>query len=169
MKITTVFGLIGLMLVGIVAAAAGTSAFGMGFWQSTDDKQAIQTAIANNDYATWKDLMEQQLTQDNFNQLVQRHQQMSDRQQTQMDIRNAIETSDYEAYVAAVEKIATTEPISEVDFNKLVEIYNAQKSGDYATAKQLRQELGVNITGMPMDFGEFGRGFGRFGFNMGRK
>jgi len=38
----------------------------------------IQTAIKNNDYATWKSLMESQLTQENFNKLVNMSKSMNE-------------------------------------------------------------------------------------------
>jgi len=43
--------------------------------------QQINTAIKNNDFTTWKSLMESQLTQNNFNKLVARYQNMSQEKQ----------------------------------------------------------------------------------------
>ncbi len=65
---------VAVMLIGVAAAHPF---FGMQGTLSDAEKatlkqthDAIQTAIENGDYATWKSLMEQQLTEDNFNKIV---------------------------------------------------------------------------------------------------
>ena len=42
--------------------------------QMKDFNTQVQTAIKNNDFATWKSLMESQLTQSNFNNIVANYQ-----------------------------------------------------------------------------------------------
>lgn len=73
-------------LLGISLAAAFPFGFGKGNPNLTEEEQAeaqafhdsLQQAIEDGDFATWKSLMESQLTEENFNLLVERHQQMSE-------------------------------------------------------------------------------------------
>lgn len=93
-----------LVLVGSV------SAFGLGFGVnnpnlSDDEREAmnelqdqIQTAIENNDYATWKSLMESQLTEDNFNSLVEMHDNMEKVKTIREQMRQAREDGDEETF-----------------------------------------------------------------------
>jgi uncharacterized membrane protein (DUF106 family) len=61
---------------------------------------AIQQAIEDGDFETWKSLMESQLTEENFNALVERHNQMSEEREANEEIREQIrearESGDYE-------------------------------------------------------------------------
>lgn len=78
-----------LIAIGIVAACGGFGGIG-GFGgfipgnstnstQMKDFYNQVQNAIKNNDFNTWKSLMESQLTQDNFNKLVSNYQKMEQR------------------------------------------------------------------------------------------
>ena len=69
----------------------------------TEERQQITQAIENNDYNTWNALMEQriekmksELTQDNFNQVVDRYNQMKERSQLKQQIKQAIQNKDYD-------------------------------------------------------------------------
>lgn len=42
----------------------------------------VENAIKNNDYATWKSLLESQLTQENFNKVVEQYKKMQSQNQT---------------------------------------------------------------------------------------
>ena len=64
-----------------ILAVGAVSAFGFGWFnpngsngENSTDMQAfhqeVQTAIQNDDYATWKSLMESQLTEENFQNIV---------------------------------------------------------------------------------------------------
>jgi hypothetical protein len=46
------------------------------------DHEAMRTAIENNDFASWKSLMESRITEDNFNQMVERHSEMKTERET---------------------------------------------------------------------------------------
>jgi hypothetical protein len=94
-KTMTQIGIFAVVVVAIFgigfASAYNAGHFGTGFFKFGDSKNLtkteiqqmkdfnsqVQTAIQNNDYATWKSLMESQLTQDNFNNLVTNYQKMS--------------------------------------------------------------------------------------------
>jgi hypothetical protein len=79
-----IFAVVIIAVFGVGLAAAYNGQFGIGFekilnprnltqekiQQMKDFNSQVQTAIKNNDFATWKSLMESQLTQDNFNTLV---------------------------------------------------------------------------------------------------
>jgi hypothetical protein len=43
-----------------------------------EEQEALQTAIENEDYDSWKSLMEAKLTEETFNQLVERENQMNE-------------------------------------------------------------------------------------------
>ena len=84
-----VFSIIALLGVSLVAAFP--FGFGKGMNQNlTEEEQAeaqafndaLQQAIEDDDYDTWKELMESQLTEENFNSLVERHQQMQQERET---------------------------------------------------------------------------------------
>ncbi|MBN1502315.1 hypothetical protein JW930_02120 [Candidatus Woesearchaeota archaeon] len=124
MKKELVLGLLGLLLVGIVAA--GASAFGFGFGQNDD----IRGAIENNDYEAWKNAMEAELTEENFEHMVQRHQKKMEMWENREEMRQAIENNDYDAYVEAVQSMTAADTLSEVDFNTLVEMHQARQNGD---------------------------------------
>lgn len=76
------FSIIAMLGIGLIAAFPGIG-FGKGAMaqELSEEEQAemqefhdsIQEAIENNDYETWKSLMESQLTEENFNALVERH------------------------------------------------------------------------------------------------
>ena len=84
-----ILGIIALAIVAVLGISV-ISAYGFGMWNSdiTDEekaeilqqKEAIRIAIENGDYETWKSLMEGQLTEENFNELVEKHEKMSEYQ-----------------------------------------------------------------------------------------
>jgi DNA-binding FadR family transcriptional regulator len=61
---------------------------------------AIQQAIEDGDFETWKSLMESQLTEENFNALIERYNQMSEdkeaNEEIREQIREAMQSGDYE-------------------------------------------------------------------------
>jgi uncharacterized protein (DUF885 family) len=90
-----------VLAIGSVAAFG----FGNGFMKglSEDDKEEmqafheqLQTAIENKDFEAWKSLMESQLTEENFNAMVEMHEQMSEMRDLREQIREAMENNDAE-------------------------------------------------------------------------
>jgi len=59
-------------------------------------QDSIQTTIEKNNFEEWKSLMESQLTQEYFDQLVERHSEMSEQIKLQEQVQNAWENEDYE-------------------------------------------------------------------------
>jgi len=80
----------------------------------TEERQQMTEAIENGDYATWKALMEEQLdrmkaelTEENFNLLVERRSQMKERSQLREQIRDALENGDYETAAQLREQLGS--------------------------------------------------------------
>jgi len=110
---------IATLLVFSVIGVGFVSAFPMGFKgffnknltaeelkMLTEERQQMTQAIENGDYAVWKTLMEKQLdrmkselTEENFNQIVENHNQMKERDQIRQQIKDAIQNGDYETAV----------------------------------------------------------------------
>ena len=84
-----------------ILAVGAVSAFGFGWFnpngsngENSTDMQAfhqeVQTAIQNDDYATWKSLMESQLTEENFQNIVDMHKKMSEIQDLRQQLKDAV-------------------------------------------------------------------------------
>ena len=128
MKLAT-FGLLGLLLVGLVTAGFG--------WNNE-----ARTAIDNNDFQGWKQAMNSELTEDRFNHMKERHGEMQEHR-TEME---AAILQGYDAWKALVEEHPRgriTEVITEDNFDKFVEMHNAKQNGDFETAQQIAEELGL--------------------------
>ena len=151
MKKVATFGILALLLIGLVGSAF---AFG-GF-----DNKAAREALQAGDYATWKEAMAAELTEDRFNQMVGRHNQMSEKRAV---MEQAMEQG-YESWKQAVADSPKgnhiTEVITEDNFDTFVEMHEARQSGDIETAQALAEELGLQ------GFGKCGSGKGRFGHRM---
>jgi len=99
-----IFALAIIAVLGVGVAVASPLGKGFGFNNSNlsaaektamqTQMQAIQTAIDNKDFATWKSLMESQLTQDNFNKLVDANQKMSQEKTLQNELKQAVSDGD---------------------------------------------------------------------------
>jgi hypothetical protein len=131
-----ILGIIALSMIAIFGISM-VSAFGFGkgfdFLKPTltdeertqlqEQEQAIQTAVANNDYATWKSLvneqivkMQEQITEENFNKAVEQNEQMKVGQVEQKALQTALENKDYDTWKTLMEA-----KITEDNFNKVVE------------------------------------------------
>lgn len=155
------------MLLGIVAVSGTAFAFNGGF--GSENREAIMNAIENGDYESWKTAITETLTEENFNRIREMHQnreaEMTAMQENRDAINQALEDSDYEAWKAAIEESGRTEIlefINEENFEKLVQIHEAEMNGDFETARELSQELGI-----PCGMGMFGGFGGRMGRRMG--
>jgi hypothetical protein len=155
MNRTAMVGIFALLLVGIVAIAGNASANRFGFMQGNISPQgteaAAQTAIENNDFTAWKAAIESTLSQENFDRLVTMHKQTSDRQAKEQAVRDAINSGDYNAYVAAINAlnnlVSASAPLNESDFTKLVAEHQARLNGN---------STNMGRQGIP----HMGRGFG---------
>jgi len=129
MKKTSV-GLLALTLFGLIVSAGLVSAFGARF-VGEEHGLAIKQAIEENDFEAWKAAMMETLTQENFDKLAERHAAMFEKREQLSAVKQAIEDGNYEAYKEAVENLMNShEPMSEEDFNSMIERYNAKQSGE---------------------------------------
>lgn len=54
------------------------------------NEKALKEAIANNDYSTWKSLMEAQITEEHFNKLVEMHKKRAEQREGNEEIMKAV-------------------------------------------------------------------------------
>ncbi len=98
-----------IALLGVSLVAAFPFGFGKGAMQDLTEEQQLeaqafheelQKAIENKDFEAWKNLMQAQLTETNFNSLVERHQNMEfnqgESQQLRQQVQEAMQAGDYE-------------------------------------------------------------------------
>jgi len=150
-----------------VLLAAGTAMafkgnFGTGLEFNSDAMQEIKTAIENNDFQEWKQLQENQLTEENFNAIrntmQERNQNREKMTENMKAIQTTIENQDYATWKTLMEENnnpRNTEMLSiitEDNFSLLSEMHSAMQSGDIETAKTIMEELGLE------------NGFGKSGF-----
>ncbi|MBT3304496.1 hypothetical protein HN592_02935 [Candidatus Woesearchaeota archaeon] len=71
-KTTLILGIaiLALLSVGFVMA--------MPFAKDAETKDALRTAVENNDFDSWKALMEAEITEENFNLMVEHHAEMGE-------------------------------------------------------------------------------------------
>ncbi len=132
----TMVAILSVFIIGIVALG---SASAFGFFGNPDARANIREAIENKDFDAWKEAMQGQITEENFNEMVTRHSERSKGMQGHGLIREAVENNDYDAYLEATS--GQENQLSEENFAKLVEMHNAMQNGDYETASELREEL----------------------------
>lgn len=148
-------GLAFLMVAGLLAG-------GYAFMGSS----AANEAIAAGDYEAWKAAMTEELTEERFQQLQQRYGQEQQREQYMEQVRAAIESGDYDAWKTAMtqlEQPRITDIITEDNFGTYVQMQNAMESGDFETAEQLREQLGIEAGFGMMGMRGFGHGMHGFG------
>ena len=162
MKKIAKFGILALLLVSLVASAFAFSGRGFG-------NEAARDALEAGDYATWKNAMIAELTEENFNQMVERHGQMTEKRAVMLESReqhyegmaerkaemeNAMEEG-YEAWSVLIAENPRGQQMLEAvnagNFDDFVTMHNARQDGDTETAQALAEELGLK---------HFGKGFG---------
>jgi hypothetical protein len=143
-------GLAFLMVAGLFAGAYAFMGNG-----------AARDAIAAGDYEAWKAAVTDELTEERFNQIAERHRHMH---QYREQVHAAIEAGDYEAWKAAMDQMQgprITDLVTEENFDLFMQMHIAKQNGDYETANQLREQLGIEA-----GFGKMkGSGFGKFGMH----
>jgi hypothetical protein len=140
MKKVVTFGILGLLLVVLVA---GAYAFGFG-------NQDANKALEAGDYTAWKAAMTAGLTEQRFNQVRVRYNQMVEKRAEMEATKTKIEAAMQQGYDAWKEAISDSprgdyiiEVITEDNFDSYVKMYEARKAGDFETAKQIADELGL--------------------------
>lgn len=128
-----------------------------------DRKNALDAALEADDYDAFLSVLEEvnpnradRLTEEQFARMSERH-------QSHAAVEAAVEAGDYQAWVEAVSASPhgddIAELISEDDFATFVEMHEARESGDFDTADELREELGLPERGP----GKEGRAGGKEG------
>ncbi len=153
-----------LAILAVIASIGSVAALG-GKFPSLDPQaqDKITNAIKANDYNAWKEAISAQLTQDNFNKIVQRYQAMLQRhgnetrgmvsgnQTLNAEMIQALKDGNYDAWKKAVanSKSPLVSKITNEDqFKTLVQLYQAKQDGNYTKVNELSQQLGL-----PMGFG----------------
>ncbi|HEY9246346.1 MAG TPA: hypothetical protein VIO11_05815 [Candidatus Methanoperedens sp.] len=161
MKSKSILGLLALMILfGLFGAA---SAFGGDFFgMNNQTRDTILNAIKAKDYNAWKEAMSSQLTEENFNTLVERHEAMSKRQAQKEAMVKAIKEGDYEAWKKAIENssVNSSKILDEDHFKVLVQLHQAEQEGNFTKVRELSEQLDL-----PGGFGKHRmfRPFGREG------
>ena len=119
------FATLALLLVGGVSAFGFGKGLGSAVGLSDEERStfdefhdAVQTAIEHEDYATWRDLMESQLTQEHFELLIEHHAQMQEMQTLREEMRQAREDGDAERFEELRTQIQALGPSSMGSFGQ---------------------------------------------------
>ena len=158
MKRISILSVLAVMV--LVFSIGAVSAFGGNFFgMDPGSREDMVNAIEANDYNAWKAAKSDQLTEENFNKRVERHEARAEMRELREDKKLAIEAGDYEAFLVAAENWPKLPNIqNEGDFKLLVELHQAKLDGDYETVEELREELGLlGGFGMHKMSGQFGR------------
>ena len=169
--------ILGMLAITIVVAAIGSVAAFGGKFTGIDPqgRDNITNAIKANDYNAWQAAVSAQLTQDNFNKLVQRYQTMSQRngnvsekqgmlsgkQALSTEMIQALKDGNYDAWKTAA--VNSNSPIvskitNQDQFNILVQLYQAKQDGNNTKVMELSQQLGLPAgNGKHKMSGHFGR------------
>lgn len=148
-----ILGILAFLAIGLVIAGGAVSAFGYG--KGMGMSEDVEDALNSGDYKTWRNAMEDELTEDNFNEMRARHQEMNQHRENDQLFREAVEEGDYGAYVEAFNTVFPDgEVMSQTDFETLVEIHEARAEGDFELADSLMDDLDEGV------FPGMGPGFG---------
>jgi len=127
-----------LALAVCLVAVSGAYAFG-GF--GGQGSEAMQEALEAGDYAAFVEAMSHQVSEEQF-------QRMAERQQNMLAEQQALEAGDYDAWVKAIEsRPKITDLITEDNFPKYAEMQQAREEGDLETTQEIAEELGLNQFG----------------------
>ena len=152
MKAKSVFGVLGLLLIGIVATGGIAAAFGFG-------NQAARDAVEAGDFNAWKEARMVEITEENFALLQQRHQDMEQRREEMEQQREEMYQAMEDGYDAWLDYVEGTpqgdrllEVVTEDNFDRFVAMHDAMETGDFDSAREIAAELGLERFG-PMDRG----------------
>jgi hypothetical protein len=156
-------GILALAVCAVMASSvyAFAGGFGLGFQGNkgfgigSQGNEAVKQAIESGGYAAFVDAISKQVTEEQFQQMVQQN-------KTTQAIEQALEAKDYDAWVQAIESMPRiTDIITKENFPQYVAFQEAMKNKDLETAKALEEELGLDQL-YPQ--GQFqGKGFGMRG------
>ncbi|MFH1432900.1 MAG: hypothetical protein ABIG84_06820 [archaeon] len=165
MKKSLILGMAALLVFGLIAVDA--FAFGGHFRGNAAAAEALEA----NDYQAYLTALDESyqayragVTEEKFNTMAGRHQQMSEKralmEENRAAVQAAIESGDYEAWLLAIEGNPGAEKLKEVitqdNFATFVELHQAIEDKDFKTAKAISEELGIDGPN-----NGFGRGMNR--------
>ncbi|MBI2448465.1 hypothetical protein HYV44_02825 [Candidatus Microgenomates bacterium] len=159
----------------ILAGATSTYAFAGNFGLNTDQREALEVALTNGDYDSWKGLMESQISQENFTKAQEQYKNRSQMKANRDAIEKTLEAGDYNAWKTAIAGTPMADKMADIDeatFKKMAEAHKLMKAGDKDSARAIFDELkdaGVLPTmgiGKGPD-GGFGKGMHRGGMRFG--
>mgnify|MGYP006286181273 CR=1 FL=1 len=144
------YGVGALLIIGLLATAAIAMPFGKGKGDESmqaafeaEDYDAYLEALDEND----REFMAQKMTEERFNTMVEHQAQCKEQHEEMQEIREeigaAIDAGDYSAWKAAVEKRQITSKIGEDNFDQFLELHEAREEGDYETAQEIAEGLGL--------------------------
>ncbi len=159
-------GMLALLMIGLVMTTGLVAAWGG--WQKDND--AVKDAIDSNDFKAWKTAMIEDLTEERFNQIIERHENMPENMQRCMgkgmergtgdmkaggmkanpEVQEALESGDFDAWVSAHTDMDRQPPfeMTEENFNLIKEIHEARESGDRDRMDKIKEELGIERKGL---------------------
>lgn len=122
MKNKALFGFLALFVIGILTTGF-VSAFGFGngpmgnlseeeMTEMQAYHESIREAIQNNDYESWRSLMESKLTQEEFDLRVEHHNQMMEMRDLREQLREAYEVGDDSLVEKLQEELSEFEPMA---------------------------------------------------------
>ncbi|MBW2973739.1 hypothetical protein KY346_05065 [Candidatus Woesearchaeota archaeon] len=176
MKKATILGIVGLLLVGVIAVGAFAMPFGKEGRRGMFD-DAAKEALEAGDYDAFvnavadSEMHKAELTEEQFNQMVERQKEMEEKraavQEQQDAVHAALDAGDYAAWKEAISNLEhnseLAEKITEDNFDTFVKMHNKLEE-----AKELAEELGLERPGLGMNQKGPGgrRGMGRMGHGM---
>ena len=149
--------MLGFLLIGLVAAGAYAFPFGGkdGMRRGNDE---IRSAFEAGDYEAYLAALgdtKKAMTEDRFNDMVdrflERSKDQSAMQAKRQQIEDALDNADFDAWQEAVgsddHPCKMSEAITEENFDTFVKLHQAREDRDIETAKKLAEDLGMNPGG----------------------
>lgn len=139
------FGIAALLLVSLIGSAIAFESFG---------NEKVKAALESGDYAAWKQAMTDDFTEERFDQMRERQNDMVQNkikmEEKKAEIDAAMDKG-YDTWLAAIgndpREAKLKEKITAENFDKFVAMHKAIESGDHDAAKQLAEELGIERLG----------------------
>lgn len=119
-----------LLAVFLVSAlmVASVSAVGGKYFNNQDERQELIDAIEAQDYDTWRSIIESQITEENFEEISEYHNNREFYRDTRQLTRDAIAENDYDAYIEAANLSGIENAMTKNDFKTLVELHTKRQA-----------------------------------------
>jgi hypothetical protein len=148
MKKAPIMGLMAVLIVGLVASGAFAVSEEEIVHVETEDS-GLRESFVNGDYeaylTAWENFyVNHKMSEDRFDEIIDKHQEMME---VKEEINTAMEEG-YDAWIEVVESLERTpefiEVVNEDNFETFVEMHYALQEHDFDTAKELSEELGLD-------------------------